>query len=324
MLRIATLTLLAASLVAADGTDERIMQVNATISSRAVALNQPVRIDFISLPRQVANIDIAQTVANAIILGGHGTWRLLGKPLAIEQDRTHTIEVIFSMLPRVGGALQIPTIPLTWLKGEEVAELGQVKVEDRILVNGELMPLPKECTGVGGFAWGTALADVRGVRLRDAAIDGTPERSVAHAKHGLDLVFHMGSLTEAHLAVPDLSLDDARVSFLSRWGTPQVEDAQGITWILGWTRITAAENPHGVALTLVREDLEDDLDHARIKAQVFAPLEADSDNGDAPAAHPTTPRAATTPMPDAPPGTAATSGETPRIPSDTTPESASH
>jgi hypothetical protein len=322
-----TLLLIALAVAATDAQaeDDRVMSVNENVSSRAVALNQPVKIEFITMPRQVANLDIAQSVANAITLGGHSAWRLVGRPVVIEHERTHTIDVMYTLLPRISGPQLLPQIPLNWLKTDQVANFGQVKVDDRILVGGDLVAPPKECGGMAGFAWGSLLENLKTVRIADNEISGTPERTIATIKPGLELIFRLGELCAGQLVVPGLTLDQARESFYGRWGEPQIEDHGSVTWILGWTRITATESDKGVTLDLEREDITDNLDHARIKSSVFEVLEG----GDAAKPQPladATAGAATAPVSGGTqaPATAtapspAPAGETPRIPSDTTP-----
>ncbi len=270
-----TLFLIALAIAAsgAQAEEDRVMSDNENVSSRSIALNQPVKFEFITMPRQVANLDIAQSVANAITLGGHNAWRLVGHPVVIEHERTHTIDVMYTLLPRVSGPQLLPQIPLNWLKTDQVATFGQVKVDEHILVGGDLVAPPKECAGVAGFAWGSLLENLKTVRIADNLIAGTPERTVATIKPGLELIFRMGELSAGQLAVPGLTLDQARESFYGRWGEPQIEEHGAATWILGWTRITATETDKGVTLDLVREDINDNLDHARIKSSVFEVLE---------------------------------------------------
>src|SRR4051812_37833696 len=59
----------------------RIITVNSHVSNRQIALNQPVRIEFTTLPRQVDNVDIANVVANSLLV--NSSWRLLGRPSVV-------------------------------------------------------------------------------------------------------------------------------------------------------------------------------------------------------------------------------------------------
>jgi hypothetical protein len=261
---------------------QRAITVNARISppSKEIALNQPLRIEFVTTPRQVENIDIAATVANAVTLSGT-PWRLLGRPVVSEHEKTHTITVAFALLPRKDGNMPLPQIPLPWLQGDSYAEFGPAKVSNKIAVGGEELDPPKECVGVAGFIWGDKLADVKTTRIADNLFKDDGARVIATPQPGLDLIFRGGELAEAAVAAPGLTLDQARDSFFTRWGLPQLEEAASadhpasITWIIGWTRIMATQGAGdaGVRLSLVREDIEARQSQERVKGAVFDVLE---------------------------------------------------
>jgi hypothetical protein len=288
MMRHAPLLLAFAVLVSAAATPlraadpQRAITVNARISppSKEIDLNQPLRIEFVTTPRQVENIDIAAAVANAVALSGT-PWRMLGRPVVSEHEKTHTITVSFALLPRRDGNMPLPQIPLTWLQGDSYAEFGPAKVSNKVAVGGEELDPPKECVGVAGFIWGDKLADVKTTRIADNLIKDEGSRVVATPQPGLELIFRGGELAEAVVAAPGLTLDQARDSFFTRWGLPQLEEpASGerpasITWIIGWTRITATQGAGdaGVRLALVREDIESRQSQERVKGAVFDVLE---------------------------------------------------
>ena len=77
--------------------------VNHKVSSRTVSVNQAVRLEFTSMPRQIEGIEVAAAVANGIAITGGRTWRLTGKPLVTEAEKTKTITVVVSLLPRTTG-----------------------------------------------------------------------------------------------------------------------------------------------------------------------------------------------------------------------------
>jgi hypothetical protein len=233
----------------------------------------------VTTPRQIENIDIAAAVANAITLSGT-PWRMLGRPLVSEHEKTHTITVSIALLTRQPGRQPLPQIPLTWLQGDSYAEFGPAKVSDKIAVGGEELDLPKECVGVAGFIWGSKIAELKTTRIPDNLVVDEGTRIVAKPQPGLELIFRGGELAEASVAAPGLTLDQARDSFFTRWGLPQLEEAAGehpaaITWIIGWTRITATQGAGdaGVRLTLVREDIESRQSQERVKGAVFDVLE---------------------------------------------------
>jgi hypothetical protein len=258
-------------------TSAHIITVNARVSNRQIALNQPVRVEFTTMPRQVENIDIATSVANGLLV--NSTWRLLGRPTVTEHDKTKTVTVAVLLLPRMAGQLVLPQIPITWLQGDQAAEFGQVTVASGVVVGGETKDLPKETTGVAGYAWGSRLVDLKTTRIADNLIEILPDRAIARPQPGLELVFRGGELSEAVIAAPGLTIDQARESFFSRWGLPQIEEPGSVTWILGWTRITASApggNVAGVKLTVTREDIQSRLNKTQVKDSVFNVLDGPS------------------------------------------------
>ncbi|MBN8524202.1 MAG: hypothetical protein J0M02_02575 [Planctomycetes bacterium] len=246
---------------------------NQKVSARTISLNQPVRLELTTVPRQIESVNIEAAVADAVTLGGGQAWRLVGKPSAQIDDKTRTVRVLIVLLPRQVGDAPLPQVPVSWLNGDQIAEFGSVKVEAALSIGSETHPLPSELSGVAGFAWGSKLEEAK---PKLGTVTGDPERMVAKPKPGLELVFRHGELVEAAIEVGDLNLEGARASFLARWGSPQIEETASITWILGWTRITAAPSPDGkgMRLALAREDLLGRMTRARITDSVFGLLEA--------------------------------------------------
>lgn len=270
MHRLLLLCLLAAAASAGDA--PRSAFFNQKVSARTVALNQPVRLELTTVPRQVEGVSIEAAIADAVTLGGGHAWRLVGKPVAQTDEKTRTVRVSIVLLPRAVGEAPLPVIPISWLSGEQVAEFGVVKIEPLLVVGSENKPLPAELTAVAGFAWGARLEELKD-RIGATSADG--ERLVAKPKPGLELVFRRGELVEAAIDAGDLSLESARASFLARWGSPQIEEAGALTWVLGWTRINAVPTADGkgVRLALAREDLLARAVQARITDKVFGLLE---------------------------------------------------
>lgn len=264
--------LLALAALAVAGEPARTAFFNQKVSARTVALNQPVRLELTTVPRQVEGVNIEASVADAVTLGAPQHWRLVGKPSVQTDEKTRTVRVSVVLLPRQVGEHPLPNLPVSWLPGEQIAEFGSAKVEPSIVVGAETRPLPSELSGVGGFAWGARLDDLKAV-IGPVTTDG--ERAVANPKPGLALGFRRGELVEATVDAGDLTIDTARASFLARWGSPQIDEAGAITWILGWTRITAAPAPDGKGLRLIvaREDLLARMTQARIADSVFGLLE---------------------------------------------------
>lgn len=254
--------------------DARTAFYNQKVSTRTVALNQPVRIELTTVPRQVEGISIEASVTDAITLSAATHWRLVGKPTAIVDEKTRTVRVALSLLPRAVGEFALPAVPISWLTGDQIAEFGQVKVESRLVIGDDTRPLPAELDSVSGFAWGSRLDAVRD-RLPPGSITGDAERSVAKPQAGLELIFRRGELVEAAIDAGDLTLETARASFLDRWGPPQLEDAASITWVLGWTRINAVPGAEGKGMRVqfAREDLVARITRSKVADRVFGLLE---------------------------------------------------
>ncbi len=261
--------------------------VNASISAKEICLNETVRVEFTTNPRDIPNIDVVQSVTNSLQLSAAKSWRLVGEPQLTEalratpkvadplkpvKEQLKPIRVIFYLLPRVTGDLTIPDLPITWLQGNFVAHFNPVTVVSNILIAGKRVDIPQEANGVGGFAWSSTLDEVRTrVSADKIKVDGS--RTVITPKPQLTLTYSNGFLGEATLRAPALTLDVARSEFLQRWGIPQQEDANSLTWFVGWTRITARPDPQGITLSLVREDIQAKLANAQVKADIFNVLE---------------------------------------------------
>ena len=269
--RLLVCLLLAAAACAGDA---RTAFYNQKVSTRTVALNQPVRIELTTVPRQVEGISIEASVTDAITLSAATHWRLVGKPTAIVDEKTRTVRVALSLLPRQVGEFALPSVPISWLSGDQIAEFGLVKVESRLVIGDDTRPLPAELESVSGFAWGCRLETVRD-RLPPGSVSGDAERSLARPQAGLELVFRRGELVEAAIDAGDLTLETARASFLDRWGPPQIEDAASITWVLGWTRINAVPGAEGKGMRVqfAREDLVARITRSKVADRIFGLLE---------------------------------------------------
>ena len=268
---------------------------NAKVSSKRVCLNEAVRVEFTTMPRDVENIDIAAAVANAVRLGGADTWRLVGKPTISEQlgsvsgsaptsdpakpvkERPKPITVVFSVLPRKAGDLVLPDVPVTWIQGNLVARFDTVVVAGQVMVGGTAKELPKEIYGVAGYTWKTTLDSLKDKFALDQLTTANGN-TLVKAQKNLNLIFSNGALSEAKLFAPGLGLDQARASFLERWGVPQEENANELTWVLGWTRITvnpfnSAGGTTGIQIALAREDIQADQAKTQVKTEIFGVLE---------------------------------------------------
>ena len=286
LLLIFVLSFSVSALIAGEAT--RPAFVDARISAKEICLNETVRIEFTTNPRDIPNVDVVQSITNSLQLSAALSWRLVGEPQLTEALRAtprvvdpvkpvkeplKPIRVVFYLLPRVTGELTIPDLPITWLQGNFVAHFNPVTVVPNILIAGKRVDIPQEANGVGGFAWTSTLDEVR-TRVSADKIKGDGTRTVITPKPQLTLTYTNGFLGEATLRAPALTLDVARSEFLQRWGIPQQEDATSLTWFVGWTRITARPDPQGITLSLVREDIQAKLANAQVKADIFNVLES--------------------------------------------------
>lgn len=262
--------------------------INARVSAKEICLNELIRVEFTTLPRDVDAIDVTQSVSNSLRLSAATTWRLVGEPQVTEalrgapspttegdkpaRERPKPITVVFHVLPRTTGDITLPDIPITWLQGNTVARFTPVVVKPNLLVAGKLIELPREAAGVGGYAWSATLEEVR-TRVDASKIKKDGERTLITPQPNLTLIFTGGIFGEATLRAPGLTKEQARTSFLQRWGIPQQEDATSLTWIMGWIRITARPDADGISLQLVREDAQAALASAQVSNDVFGVLE---------------------------------------------------
>ncbi len=247
--------------------------VNSKVTPRKIAVNQPVRVEFTTMPRQVEGVDIAAAVTNGIAITASATWRLVGKPVVTEQEKLKTITVVFSLLPRTTGDVALPSFPLTWLSGEPRPDFGEITVTQTIAIGGETRALPPEYDGVGGFMWGAKQEDLVGSKIPASVITTLPERTAAKVSGSLELGFRAGELADAILMAPGVTLEQARTTFCERWGMPVTETEGNLTWVLGWTRIIASPSADGIKLDLLREDIQAKQSAAQVRGRVFNLLE---------------------------------------------------
>ncbi|MBA3699244.1 MAG: hypothetical protein H0W78_10350 [Planctomycetes bacterium] len=282
------LSLPATSLIAGEAA--RPTFINARVSAKEICLNETVRVEFTTLPRDIEGVDVAQSVANSLRLSATTTWRLVGEPTATEvlrgapspaapaegdkpaRERPKPITVVFHVLPRTTGDVSLPDIPITWLQGNTVARFAPVVVKPNLIIAGKISELPREAAGVGGFHWSSTLDEVR-TRVDESKVKRDGQRTLITPQPNLTLIFTGGIFGEALLRAPGLSKEQARTSFLQRWGIPQQEDANSLTWIIGWIRITARPDADGISLQLVREDAQAQLANAQVTGDVFNVLD---------------------------------------------------
>ncbi len=226
--------------------------VNHTVSSRSIALNEPLRIEFTTMARQLPEVDIAASVRAAIDVGGASTWVLIDQPLVVENEKSRTVSVTIALQPRMAGSLDLPQIPLTWLKGNALAAFGKVEVAESISVAGQQRPLPAEVQGVARVPWGGGFAEWRD-RVPGAVAGLKDGAETLTTPQGLELRFMAGRLAEATMLARGLTMETAQRSFAERWGVPRGTPRQQ-TWLIGWTRITATPAESGGVILRFADD----------------------------------------------------------------------
>lgn len=258
--------------------------INHRVSARDVALNEPVRVEFVTMPRQVEGVDIAVAVGQDLE-GARAVWRVLAPPAIAEHEKTKTLTISFSVLAREPGEHDLPLVRIPWLHGGITAGFGGVKVRPVLRAGSVEKELPKEIHGVAGYPWGVALSEARARVPADAvAVEG--DRTIVRPSKNLELIFRDGVLAEAALLTPTLALPQAREAFLDRWGTPQLDGMlagksdPGLLWVVGWTEVAARPwSPQaggaasGIRITITRADISAKLDQRVIERQVFDVLE---------------------------------------------------
>lgn len=279
------LSLPAVSLIAGEAA--RPTFINARVSAKEICLNEVVRVEFTTLPRDLDGVDVAASVANSLRLSAFTTWRLVGEPVVTEalrsapsptdgdkpvRERPKPITVVFNVLPRTTGDVSLPDIPITWLQGNTVARFQPVVVKPNLMIAGKISELPREAAGVGGFAWASTLDEVL-TRVSADKVKKDGVRTIVTPQPTLSLIFTNGVFGEAALRAPGLTRDQARTSFMQRWGIPQNEDANSLTWIIGWIRITARPDADGITLQLIREDAEAEIAKSQVTGNVFNVLD---------------------------------------------------
>lgn len=263
--------------------------INARVSAKEICLNELVRVEFTTLPRDIEGVDVAASVANSLRLSAVTTWRLVGEPIVSEslrtaptpadgdkdkpvRERPKPITVVFNVLPRTTGDVSLPDIPITWLQGNTVARFQPVVVKPNLMIAGKVSDLPREAAGVGGFPWASTLDEAR-TRVATDKVKKDGVRTLIAAQPNLTLIFTGSTFGEATLRAPGLTKEQARTSFLQRWGIPQSEDANSLTWIIGWIRITARPDADGITLQLVREDAEAEIAKSQVTGSIFNALD---------------------------------------------------
>ncbi len=267
---------------AAEGTNRAF--INPRISSRQVSLNQLVQIGFTTLKPQVDGIDTRQVILNALHQpDARKRWRLVGDVTAEVDKKIGTLEIKYRILPRKAGLLPLPEIPLKWLPDNTIATMGTVEVFDSIQMGSSQIPVPRENERMHDYVWGTGLEAVLEDLDTTATLDRATGAKVVRPTANLELLFHEGVFAAARIRAPGLSLEQARDSFMKRWGDPigevRTEDGkQVITWMFGWIRIEAHAVDDGALLYVIQEEIESRLASQAVQEKVFALIEGEADS----------------------------------------------
>jgi len=256
--------------------------VHHRISSRDVALNQPVEVRFTTLKPQVEGVDPQQVITDALTLPRvQRHWRLIGRVKTEVDKKINTLSVRYRLLPRHSGVVSLPVIPIRWLRDNTVSQMGEVRVREGVTLGSELLRPPREMDGVAGIPWGTAYSQIKKEYDAEGEYEEITDSIVVPAKPGLDLLVRGGILAATRIEAPRLSLEQARASFVERWGDPiDVTGESGdeiVTWIVGWIRIQARAHDGGTVIYFIHEEMEARLAKRQVEKQVFDLLDPDAD-----------------------------------------------
>jgi hypothetical protein len=254
---------------------------NPRVSSRSIAFNQVVRVTFTTIPAQIPEVDVLSTVRSALALpSALADWRLYREPMVVVHERLLTIEVSFALQPRHPGVLPLPSIPVRWLNGDQVGEFGTVAVGDEILVGNQPRPIPLELSAVAGFSWETPYALLKQQIGEPVEIEKGPvdtARSIFKPAEHVEIECRGMLMHSIRIHSTGMDLDQARSSFIDRWGEPTSDESGNerprLTWVIGWLRITATQTTDqagpGISLELLREDVAQKLMSKQIEQKVF-------------------------------------------------------
>ena len=92
-------------------------------------MNQTILVRFTTLRPQLEDVD-PRVIVDAALSQGEtaANWRLLGKPVIVDNEKVGTLNISFSLLPRVSGDVPLPEIPVRWLRGNQIASFGNAQV----------------------------------------------------------------------------------------------------------------------------------------------------------------------------------------------------
>ena len=250
---------------------------NPRISSRAIALNEMVRVTFSTMPIQVRGVDVEQSVLRSLQAGQDGrNWRLLNAPLITIHEKGNDVEITMELLPRRSGDLALPQLDLPWLEGTHRTNFGSIRVENRVdLAPADTAAAPVEVDGIAGFTWGQ---DIQLVAQRlNQSVD--PQTKNIELSEQLRLNFPAGALAKATLITQGINLRDSRPQLVQRWGTPirtTISDDGGtLEWSLGWVWITAEQDGADLKVEIANEQIIQQAADIFLKQQLFAPLDQD-------------------------------------------------
>lgn len=268
--------ILLATATAAAATSQPFL--NLQVSQRDLALNQVVRVAFNTNPPQREDINIvAELRRNLLLPQVAGQWRLASDPEVVIHERMRDVAVVLHLQPREVGELELPTIPLTWLDGDRVAELGSVSVREQIALGDTFRNLPAILAGPGPHPWGSSEAGVSSGVAEDR-ITRDDTGTIIAPNPRLQLIVRGDRLVEARIHAPQIELAGARPAFIDRWGDPAHEQLDGddahILWTIGWLRIRAQRaSEGGVAIQLVHEGVANQVASLRVEREVFDVLD---------------------------------------------------
>ena len=275
---------------------------NPKVSSRDIAMNQAISVSFTTLRPQIEEVSPLAIVEGALAQNDTAAnWRVLTKPVIVDNDKIGTLNISFSLLPRVSGEVPLPEIPVRWLRGNQIATFGSAQVAALLARGTVTKPLAADHESIGGYAWGTSYQEIlQRTGLESGTLDASGDLVVT-TKAGLELIIRGSRLAAARIYAKGVNVAQARQAFLDRWGDNQASDDPLLTrWIIGWVRIEArTKGIDQTVIELTHEGIEADIARQQIEDKVFDLLDG---NGTAVTDNPTpsTPQPTPEPKPERP------------------------
>ena len=190
---------------------------NPQLSSRSIALNEAVLVNFTTMQPQIKSVDIERSLRQSLSVGSvTRDWRLTGI-IIVTHEKAGDVQVSLTLLPRRTGPLPLPSIAVDWLEGEHRPSFGSIEVRRALQVASEDADLPLEVRGIAGFPWGMTRAEAATQLQQPELARGTGPMQPAP---GLELHFEQGTFGKAVLRQTGISTRSRSVPIHQTLGNP--------------------------------------------------------------------------------------------------------